>query len=385
MDYLLTEEQQMLRDLARQITKERIKPIRAELDEEETFPWDIMNDLAQADLCGTVIPEEYGGLGLGCLENVLVLEALAMGCVGVATTYAASFLGAYPLLLYGSEDQKQKYLPPIAKGEALAAFALTEAQAGSDAGAIQATAVKDGDFYVLNGAKQWITNAGEAEIYTVIAVTDRVKGARGASALVLEKSDPGVSFGKKEKKMGIRASTTREMILEEARIPKDRLISKEGMGFIITMKTLDNARPGAGALAVGLAQEALDEAAAFAKERHQFGVPIISFQAVQHLLADMATKVEAARALVYAVARYIDTRPKDYTKVAAMSKLFPTDMAMQVTVDAVQVMGGHGYMREYPVEKMMRDAKILQIYEGTNQIMRNIIGLALNKEYSKKK
>jgi len=385
MDYLLTEEQQMLRDLARQITKERIKPIRAELDEEETFPWDIMNDLAQADLCGTVIPEEYGGLGLGCLENVLVLEALAMGCVGVATTYAASFLGAYPLLLYGSEDQKQKYLPPIAKGEALAAFALTEAQAGSDAGAIQATAVKDGDFYVLNGAKQWITNAGEAEIYTVIAVTDRVKGARGASALVLEKSDPGVSFGKKEKKMGIRASTTREMILEEARIPRDRLISKEGMGFIVTMKTLDNARPGAGALAVGLAQEALDEAAAFAKERHQFGVPIIHFQAVQHLLADMATKVEAARALVYAVARYIDTRPKDYTKVAAMSKLFPTDMAMQVTVDAVQVMGGHGYMREYPVEKMMRDAKILQIYEGTNQIMRNIIGLALNKEYSKKK
>ncbi|MBM4294552.1 MAG: acyl-CoA dehydrogenase [Deltaproteobacteria bacterium] len=385
MDYLLTEEQQMLRDLARQITNERIKPIRAELDEEETFPWDIMNDLAQADLCGTVIPEEYGGLGLGCLENVLVLEALAMGCVGVATTYAASFLGAYPLLLYGSEDQKQKYLPPIAKGEALAAFALTEAQAGSDAGAIQATAVKDGDFYVLNGAKQWITNAGEAEIYTVIAVTDRVKGARGASALVLEKSDPGVSFGKKEKKMGIRASTTREMILEEARIPRDRLISKEGMGFIVTMKTLDNARPGAGALAVGLAQEALDEAAAFAKERHQFGVPIIHFQAVQHLLADMATKVEAARALVYAVARYIDTRPKDYTKVAAMSKLFPTDMAMQVTVDAVQVMGGHGYMREYPVEKMMRDAKILQIYEGTNQIMRNIIGLALNKEYSKKK
>jgi butyryl-CoA dehydrogenase len=385
MDYLLTEEQQMLQDLARQISNERIKPIRAELDETETFPWDIMNDLAQADLCGTIIPEEYGGLGLGCLENVLVLEALAMGCVGVATTYAASFLGAYPLLLYGSEEQKQKYLTAIAKGEALAAFALTEAQAGSDAGAIAATAVKDGDYYVLNGTKQWITNAGEAEIYTVIALTDRAKGARGASALVVEKSDPGVSFGKKEKKMGIRASSTREMILEDCRIPKDRLINKEGMGFIITMKTLDNARPGAGALAVGLAQEALDEAAAFAKERHQFGVPIIHFQAVQHMLADMATKVEAARALVYAVARYIDTRPKDYTKVAAMSKLFPTDMAMQVTVDAVQVMGGHGYMREYPVEKMMRDAKILQIYEGTNQIMRNIIGLALNKEYSKKK
>jgi butyryl-CoA dehydrogenase len=305
--------------------------------------------------------------------------------VGVATTYAASLLGAYPLLMFGSEAQKTRYLPPLARGEALAAFALTEPQAGSDAGAIAATAVKDGDHYVLNGNKQWITNAGEAEFYTVIALTDRTKGVRGASALMVEKSDKGISFGKKEQKMGIRASVTREVVLEDCRIPKDRLLGKEGMGFIITMKTLDLARPGAGSLAVGLAQEALDEAAAFAKERQQFGTPIFSFQAVQHLLANMATKVEAARALVYAVARYIDTKPKDFSKAAAMAKLFPTDMAMEVTVDAVQVMGGHGYMREYPVEKMMRDAKILQIYEGTNQIMRNIIGLALNKEYSKKK
>jgi butyryl-CoA dehydrogenase len=385
MDYLLTEEQQMLQDLARQISEERIKPMRAQLDEEETFPWDIMRDLAQADLCGTIIPEEYGGLGLGCLENCLVLEALAQGCVGVATTYAASFLGAYPLLLFGSEDQKRRYLPPLAKGEALAAFALTEPQAGSDAGAIAATAVKDGDAYVLNGTKQWITNAGEAQFYTIIALTDRTKGARGASALLVEKGDPGVSFGKKEKKMGIRASVTREVILEDCRIPADRLLGKAGLGFIVTMKTLDLARPGVGALAVGLAQSALDEAAAFAKERQQFGVPIFSFQAVQHLLADMATRIEASRALVYAVARYIDSKPKDYSKEGAMAKLFPTDMAMQATVDAVQVMGGHGYMREYPVEKMMRDAKILQIYEGTNQIMRNIIGLALNKEYSRKK
>ncbi|MGQ9689263.1 MAG: acyl-CoA dehydrogenase family protein [Desulfobaccales bacterium] len=385
MDYLLTEEQQMLRDLARQIATERIKPVRAELDEQEIFPWEIIKDLAQADLCGTIIPEAYGGLGLGCLENVLVLEALAEGCVGVATTYAASFLGAYPLLLYGNEEQKQKYLPPLAKGEALAAFALTEAQAGSDAGAIQATAVKDGDTYVLNGTKQWITNAGEAEINTIIALTDKAKGARGASAFLVEKGDRGVSFGKKEKKMGIRASVTREIVLEDVRIPKERLLGREGMGFIITMKTLDLARSGAGALAVGLAQSALDEAAAFAKERHQFGQPIIAFQAVQHMLADMATKLEAARALVYAVARYIDSGAKDFSKEAAMAKLFPTDMAMQVTIDAVQVMGGHGYMREYPVEKMMRDAKILQIFEGTNQIMRNIIGLALNKEYSRKK
>jgi butyryl-CoA dehydrogenase len=385
VDYLLTEEQRMLQDLARQIAEERIKPIRAKLDEEEVFPTEIIKDLAQADLCGTIIPEEYGGLGMGTMENCLVLEALAMGCVGVATTYAASFLGAYPLLMYGTDAQKSRYLPPLAKGEALAAFALTEPQAGSDAGAIAATAVKDGDFYILNGAKQWITNAGEAEFYTVIALTDRTKGVRGASALLVEKSDPGISFGKKEQKMGIRASVTREVILEDCRIPKDRLLGKEGLGFIITMKTLDLARPGAGSLAVGLAQEALDEAAAFAKERQQFGVPIFSFQAIQHLLANMATKVEAARALVYSVARYIDSKPKDYSKAAAMAKLFPTDMAMEVTVDAVQVMGGHGYMREYPVEKMMRDAKILQIFEGTNQIMRNIIGLALNKEYSKKK
>jgi len=385
MDYLLTEEQQMLQELARQISEERIKPIRARLDEEETFPWDIIRDLAQADLCGTIIPEEYGGLGLGCLENCLVLEALAQGCVGVATTYAASFLGAYPLLLFGSEDQKRRYLPPLAKGEALAAFALTEPQAGSDAGAIAATAVKDGDTYVLNGTKQWITNAGEAQIYTIIALTDRTKGARGASALLVEKGDPGVSFGKKEKKMGIRASVTREVILEDCRIPADRLLGKAGLGFIVTMKTLDLARPGVGALAVGLAQSAMDEAAAFAKERQQFGAPIFSFQAVQHLLADMATKIEASRALVYAVARYIDSKPKDYSKEGAMAKLFPTDMAMQATVDAVQIMGGHGYMREYPVEKMMRDAKILQIFEGTNQIMRNIIGLALNKEYARKK
>jgi alkylation response protein AidB-like acyl-CoA dehydrogenase len=385
MDYLLSEEQQMLQELARQIASERIKPIRAQLDEEEIFPRDILADLAQADLCGTIIPEEFGGLGLGAMENVLVLEALSEGCVGVATTYAASFLGAYPLLLFGSEAQKAKYLPPLARGEALGAFGLTEPQAGSDAGAIATTAVKDGDFYVLNGTKQWITNAGEAEFNTLIALTDRAKGARGASAFVVENSDPGISFGKKEKKMGIRSSVTREIILEDCRIPADRLISREGMGFIVTMKTLDNARPGAAALAVGLAQSALDEAANFAKERQQFGAPIFSFQAVQHLLANMATQIEAARALTYAVAKYIDTKPKEYNKEGAMTKLFATDMAMQATIDAVQVMGGHGYMREYPVEKMMRDAKILQIYEGTNQIMRNVIGLALNKEYAKKK
>ncbi len=245
--------------------------------------------------------------------------------------------------------------------------------------------MRDGDSYVLNGTKQWITNAGEASIYTIIALTDRSKGARGASAFIVESDDPGISFGKKEQKMGIRASATREISLQNCRIPADRLIAKEGLGFIIALKTLDYARPGIGSLAVGLAQGALEEAVLFARERQQFGHAIIHFQAIQHMLADMATNIEAARALVYATARYIDQNPKDFSKIAAMSKLFPTDMAMKVTTDAVQILGGHGYMREYPVEKMMRDAKIFQIFEGTNQILRNIIGQALHKEFGKKR
>ena len=293
--------------------------------------------------------------------------------------------GPTPILLFGNDEQKKKYLPIIASGEQLAAFGLTESTAGSDAAGIQTTAVKDGDHYVLNGTKQWITNAAEAGIYTVIAMTDRKKGARGATAFIVEKDDPGFSFGKKETKMGIRASSTGELIFQDCRIPADRVLSREGMGFIVVMKTFDQSRPGVGAQAVGLAQGALDEAAAFAKTRIQFEKPIFTFQAVQHMLADMATQVEAARALVYAVARFVDSGVKDVSKVAAMAKYFSSDVAMKVTTDAVQVMGGHGYMRDYPVEKMMRDAKILQIYEGTNQIQRNIVGQALNKEYGRKK
>ncbi len=385
VNYFLTEEQQMIVDLARQIAEEKIVPVRAELDEKEEFPWDIMKDLAQADLFGLYIPEEYGGLGGGCFENCLALEQLAWGCIAVTTTYAASALGGYPILLFGNDEQKSKYLPDIASGKKLAAFGLTEANAGSDAGAIQTTAVEDGDYWVLNGTKQWITNGGEAEIYTIIALTDKHKGPRGASAFIVEKSDPGFSFGKKERKMGLRASATRELIFNDCRIPKDRLLGRRGQGFIIAMKTLDLARPGIGAIGVGLAQAALDEAVKYAKERIQFGQPIMSFQAIQHMLADMATQIEAARALVYSVARTIDAGEKDIAKLAAMAKLFATDMAMKVTTDAVQILGGYGYMKDYPVEKMMRDAKILQIYEGTNQIQRNVIGQALNKEYTIKK
>jgi alkylation response protein AidB-like acyl-CoA dehydrogenase len=383
VDYFLTEEQQMIKELAAQIAREKIRPVRARLDEQEEFPWDIMKILAQADLFGLYVPEAYGGLGGGIFENCLAVEQLATGCIGVATSFAASGLGAYPILLHSSEEQKLAYLPDIASGKRLAAFALTESGAGSDVSGIQTTAVRDGNHYILNGTKQWITSGGEAEIYSVLAITDRSKGPRGASFFIAEKGDPGFSFGKKEKKLGIRASSTRELVFQDCRIPKERLIGREGMGFIIAMKTFDKSRPGIGALGVGLAQSALDVAVEYARKRVQFGKPIIGFQAIQHKLADMAIKTEAARALIYASARYMDTEPADASKVAAMCKVFAGDAAMEVATEAVQVLGGYGYMRDYPVEKMMRDAKILQIYEGTNEIQRNIIGQELNKEYSR--
>ncbi len=385
MDYFLSEEQIMIRDLARQIAEEKIVPVRSELDETGQFPWEVMKTLAQSDLFGLFIPEEFGGLGKGCLELSIAVEELSRACLGVSTTFAANALGTYPILLFGTDEQKKKFLPDIAAGKRLVAFGLTEANAGSDASGIQTTARIEGNEYVLNGTKQWITNGGEAEIYTIIAITDRSKGPRGASAFVVEKGTAGFSFGKKENKMGIRASATTELIFDNCRIPKDNIIGKEGMGFVVAMKTLDNSRTGVGAQGVGVAQGAFEEAVKFARQRVQFGHPVITFQAVQHMLADMATSIEAARALVYAVARLVDSGAKDVSKESAMSKLFATDVAMKVTVDAVQVMGGSGYMKEYPVEKMMRDAKILQIYEGTNQIQRNVIGQALIKEAARNK
>ena len=387
MDYFLTPEQKMIQNLARKVAVEKVVPVRAELDEKEEFPWEIVKISAEAGLMGVSMPEEYEGFGGGILEYCLVAEELSRVCLGIATSVVASGLGAMPILLFGSPDQKKKYLPDIAKGKRLAAFGLTEADAGSDAGAIRTTATRTGDGYLLNGTKQWITNGGEAEVYTIIAITDRSKGPRGASALIVEKGTPGFNFGKKEKKMGIRASATRELVFQDCFVPKENLIGKEGMGFIVTMRTFDRTRPGVGAQGVGLAQGALDEAVRYAREREQFGKKIISFQAIQHLLADMATQVEAARALVYSVARYIDRseNPKEISKVSGMTKLFASDVAMRVTTDAVQIFGGYGYMREYPVEKMMRDAKILQIYEGTNQIQRNIIGQELIKEYAGKR
>ena len=382
MDYFLSEEQQMIVETARDISNEKIIPRRAELDEKNEFPTSILEDMSKADLFGIFVPEEYGGFGGGCFEIVLALEELSRGCVGVATSFAASALGIFPVLIAGSDEMKEKYLPDIATGKKWAAFGLTESNAGSDASGVQTTAVLDGDEWVLNGTKQWITNGGESQIYSIVAITDPTKGARGASLFVVEDGDPGFSYGKKEDKMGIRSSATRELIMKDCRIPKDRLIGRKGTGFITVMKTLDVSRPGIASLGIGLGQAALDEAVVYAKQRVQFGKPIISFQAVQHMLADMAILVEASRAIVYAAARHIDSNPKNMSKASSMCKVFATDAAMKVTTDAVQVLGGYGYMKEYPVEKMMRDAKILQIYEGTNQIQRNVIGQELNKEYA---
>lgn len=382
MDYLLTENEIMVRDLSRQIARDKIKPVAAKYDIEGTFPWDIVKVLSESDLFGIYIEEKYGGTGGGVMELVLATEELSKVCGGISLALAATALGAYPIILFGNGEQKQKYLPDIARGKKLAAFALTEAGAGSDAAAISTTAERKGDYYILNGTKQWITNGGEAEVYTVIASVDRSKGARGAVALIVEKGTPGFEFGKKEDKMGIRASATRELIFTDCKVPKENLLGREGMGFIVAMKTFDQSRPGVAAQALGIAQGALDLTLEYVKERKQFGKSISSFQGVQFMLADMATEIEAARALIYATGRMIDNGVKKVSRESAMVKLFASDMAMKVTTDCVQLFGGYGYMRDYPIEKYMRDAKITQIYEGTNQIQRSVIALSLIKESS---
>jgi len=384
MDYMLNEDLQAIKEICIEIGEKHILPIRAELDEENRFPREIMNIIAQSDLFTIYIPEEYGGTGMGSMALAVATEELSRYCGGIAVSYAANALGAMPILLMGSEEQKKKYLPQLASGEKLCAFALTEPEAGSDAGGVKTRAIKDGDHYILNGTKQWITNGGEAQIYTVIALTDPERGARGASAFIVEEGTPGFSYGKKENKMGIRASATRELIFEDCRIPAENLISREGYGFMVAMKTLDNSRPGVAAQAVGIAQGALDEALKYSNERKQFGVKINSFQGLQFMLADMGTQIEAARALTYTAAGLIDSGAKNFNKVSAMAKVFASDVAMKVTTDAVQILGGYGYMKEYPVEKMMRDAKITQIYEGTNQIQRSVIAKAMIKEAHRK-
>jgi butyryl-CoA dehydrogenase len=384
LDYFLTEEHLMIRELAREIADNEIRPVAAEFDRTGEFPWPVVRKMAEAGLFGVFIDESFGGIGdeNRTMNMVLVTEELSKACGGISLAFAGTALGTLPIILSASEAQKRRWLPSIASGERLAAFALTEPQAGSDAAGIRTTAVRDGDHYVVNGIKQWITNGGDAEIYTVVVMTAPEKGPRGASVLVVEKDTPGFGFGKKEDKMGIRASSTRELVFEDCRVPVENLLGREGTGFITAMKTFDASRPGVGAQALGIAQGALDLAVDWAISRKQFGTPVSSFQGLRFLLADMAMQVEAARALIYATARHIDGHPKERSTIySAMSKCFASDVAMRVTTDAVQVFGGSGYMRDYPVEKFMRDAKITQIYEGTNQIQREEISRILIGEH----
>ena len=384
MNYFFSEEQKMIQETARQIAEEKIKPVALKYDEEGIFPWDILKVLADADMFGVYLPEQYGGMGFGLFELCLIIEELSKACGGIALSYAGNALGLFPILLHGTEEQKSKYLPDLAIGKKLAAFGLTEANAGSDALGMKTIAKKEGDKWVLNGTKQWITNGGEAEIYTVFAKTNPARGARGLTCFIVEKGTPGFTFGKKENKMGIRSSATRELVFQNCEVPAENVLGGEGKGAIVAINTLNNSRPGIGSQALGIAAGALEDAVQYSHQRVQFGQPVSSFQAVQHMLADMATKVEAARALLYATARTIDSGVKSFTLESAMSKLYCSDVAMEVTTDAVQVYGGYGYMREYPMEKRMRDAKITQIYEGTNQIQRNEIALGLIKAAAKK-
>ncbi len=379
MHLLLSEELLEVKQLARQIAEEKIKPIREELDEKAEFPHEIIKHMAKSDMFRAFVPEEYDGLGLGISAMSIVTEEFSRVCAGVALGYAGSGLGALPIVLMGNEEQKKRFLPSIASGEKLAAFGLTEANAGSDASNIQTTAKKDGDHYILNGTKQFITNGEVAGTYIIIANANPIKGIRGLTAFIVEKGTEGFSFGKHENKMGIRASATSELVFDNCKVHKDNIILSEGKGFKVAMKTLDFSRIGVGAQALGIAQGAYEAAVEYAKEREQFGKKIINYQLIQAMLADMAMKIEAARALTYTGMAYVDGNGKDYARVGAMVKTFCSDVAMEVTTNAVQVLGGYGYMKEYPVEKMMRDAKITQIYEGTNQIQRLVIAKEIIK------
>ncbi len=376
----MNEEQKMIKNLARKIAEEKLKPVRSKNDREGIFPWDIIKELARADMMRLYIPSQYEGLGKGVFELCLVIEELSRIDGGVAVSYAVNALGTFPIVIMGNEDQKRKYLPKAASGEWLSAFALTEANAGSDAANMQTTAVQDGDHYILNGTKQFITNGSVADYVTVIAMTDKSKGVRGLTAFIVDKGTPGFTYGKEEDKMGIRASVTSELILQDCRVHKDAILGGVGQGFVSAMRTLDKSRPGIGAQGLGIAQGAYEEALRYAKQRVQFGQPIVNFQAISFMLSDMATQIEAGRALCYATARMVDSGSTKYSKEAAMTKLYNTDLAMKVTVDAVQILGGYGYMKDYPVEKMMRDAKITQIYEGTNQIQRHVISANIVKD-----
>jgi len=381
VDALLSPEAIEWREKARDLAERVVRPLAAKYDRAQEYPWEIRDALAEAGMFGVWIPKEYGGAGGGVMELCLVVEQLSRACGGVGVLFAVNALGSFPILLAGTEEQKQKYLPPIAKGEKLIAFALSERPAGSDASGLVTNAHQDGDHWVLNGSKKWNTNGGAADIYSVFAVTDPTSKSRRISALIAEKGDEGFEIGRTEDKMGIRCVPVVELHFNDCRLPADRLLGgKPGLGFKHAMMTLDRARPGVAAQALGLATGALELATVYATDRVQFGQPISSFQMIQAMLADMASSVEAGRQLIYAAARACDAGDRSLTKMAAMSKLYATEMAMKVTTDAVQIFGGYGYMKDYPIEKYMRDAKITQIYEGTNQVQRLVIARQLIKE-----
>ncbi|ABB13833.1 acyl-CoA dehydrogenase [Carboxydothermus hydrogenoformans] len=381
MDFRLSEEHELLRQTVREFAEKEVAPSAAARDEEERFDREIFKKMAELGLTGIPWPEEYGGAGMDYLAYVIAVEELSRVCASTGVTLSAHVsLGSFPIYKYGTEEQKQKYLKPLALGEKMGAFGLTEPSAGTDAGSLKTTAVKDGDYYVLNGSKIFITNGGEAEIYVVFATVDKNKRHKGISAFIVEKGTPGFNFGKKEKKMGIRSSPTVELIFENCRIPKENLLGEEGQGFKIALSTLDGGRIGIAAQAVGIAQGAYEAAVKYAKERTQFGKPIAEFQGVSFVLADMATKIQAARLLVYHAA-WLESNNLPYGKAASMAKLFAAETAMEVTTKAVQIFGGYGYTREYPVERMMRDAKITEIYEGTSEVQRMVISSYILKEF----
>ena len=378
--YSLSEEHLALRDAARQLVADKVTPYAAEVDESATFPQAAYDALRGADLHAVHVPEAFGGNGADALAACLVIEEVARGCASSSLIPAVNKLGSLPVLLAGTEEQKQLWLRPLAAGDALFCYALSEREAGSDVASMRTRAVRDGDGWVLNGTKCWITNAGEGDSYIVFAVTDP-QGRRGQniSAFLVAKTDPGVSFGPSEKKLGIKGSPTREVYLENVRLPADRLLGTPGEGMLIAMETLDHTRVTIAAQAVGIAQGALDLSASYVKERQQFGKRIADFQGIQFMLADMAMKLEAARQLTYAAAARSERGDKDLRYFSSAAKAFASDTAMAVTIDAVQLLGGYGYTRDFPAERMMRDAKITQIYEGTNQVQRVVLARELLK------
>jgi alkylation response protein AidB-like acyl-CoA dehydrogenase len=381
MKELLPARTQEYQARAREVAEKYARPVAAELDRSGEYPWSVIQALKDYDLMGIWIPTEYGGHGAGVLDMCVVVEQLSRACGGIGVAYAVNALGSFPIVLGGTEEQKRRWLPAVASGERLIAFGLSEKWSGSDAGSMIARADKDGESYVINGEKKWNTNGGAASIYTVYASTNPDRGTRGVSAFVVEKDTPGFEIGKREDTMGIRCVPVHELHFRDCRVAADHLLGgREGTGFANAMMTLDRARPGVAAQALGLAQGAFEWAVRYTSERIQFGQTVLSFQNTQFTLADMAIQIEAARQLVYTAARAIDEGVPNPSKLAAMSKVMATDTAMKVTTDAVQLFGGYGFCRDYPIEKYMRDAKITQIYEGTNQIQRLVIGRAITKE-----